>query len=119
MVPRDWNIGPTIPMGPSPRPSWTARSNGQFPEVQPIYIHTSNMGQMLSLLVAKKIGRYLTEIVKLQMVKQVGCVFNVPTCTCTFLGISAATSLEIYLHQIYCSFMKRKEYFGQILSQFF
>ena len=40
MVPRGWDIGPTIPMGPSPRPSWTARSNGQFHEGQPLYIHT-------------------------------------------------------------------------------
>ena len=41
MVPRGWDFGPTILMGPSPRPSWAARSNGQFHEGQPLYIHIS------------------------------------------------------------------------------
>ena len=28
LVPRGWDIGPTIPMGPSPWPSWNARTMG-------------------------------------------------------------------------------------------
>ena len=40
MVPRDWDIGPTIPMGPSPWPSWNARPHGHLHEGRPLYIHT-------------------------------------------------------------------------------
>ena len=28
LVPRGWDVGPTIPMGPSPWPSWNARTMG-------------------------------------------------------------------------------------------
>ena len=40
LVPRGWDIGPTIPMGPSPWPSWIAPFHGQFHEGRPLYIHT-------------------------------------------------------------------------------
>ena len=40
MVPRGWDIGLTIPMGPSPWPSWYARSHGHYHEGRPLYIHT-------------------------------------------------------------------------------
>ena len=40
MVPRGWDIGPTSPMGPSPWPSWNARSHGHLHQEQPLYIHT-------------------------------------------------------------------------------
>ena len=40
LVPRGWDIGPTIPLGPSPWPSWTALFHGQLHEGQPLYIHT-------------------------------------------------------------------------------
>ena len=40
MVPRAWDIGPTSPMGPSPWPSWNARSHGHLHEGRPLYIHT-------------------------------------------------------------------------------
>ena len=33
LVPRGWGIGPTIPMGPSPWPSWNHKG-------RPLYIHT-------------------------------------------------------------------------------
>ena len=46
MVPRGWDIGPKIPMGLSPRPSWSARSNGQFHIGQPLYIHTSLLSNL-------------------------------------------------------------------------
>ena len=40
-----WDIGPKIPIGPSPRPSWTAHSNEQFHEGQPLYIQVChNLG---------------------------------------------------------------------------
>ena len=44
MVPRGtagWDIGPAIPMGPSPWSSWNARSHGHLHKGQPLYIHTS------------------------------------------------------------------------------
>ena len=40
MLPRSWDIGPTRPMGPSPWPSWNARSHGHLHEGRPLYIHT-------------------------------------------------------------------------------
>ena len=40
MVPQGWDIGPTSPMGPSPWPSWNARSHGHLHEGQPLYIHS-------------------------------------------------------------------------------
>ena len=40
MVPRCWDIGPTIPMGPSPRPSLKVRSYGHLHEGWPLYIQS-------------------------------------------------------------------------------
>ena len=40
LVPRGWDIGPTIPMDPSAWPSWNARSHGHLHEGRPLYIHT-------------------------------------------------------------------------------
>ena len=40
VVPRGWDIGPTSPMGPSPCPSWNARSHGHLHEGRSLYIHT-------------------------------------------------------------------------------
>ena len=41
MILRGWDIEPTSPMGPSPRPSWNAQSHGHLHEAQPLYIHLS------------------------------------------------------------------------------
>ena len=42
-VPWGWDIGPTIPMGPSPWPNWSAWSHGQFHKWQPLtYIHSAS-----------------------------------------------------------------------------
>ena len=40
MVPRGWDIGPTILMGPSPWPSWIARSNGHLHKEPHTHAHT-------------------------------------------------------------------------------
>ena len=40
-VPRGWDIGPTLLMGPSPRSSWNAQSHWAFHKGQPLYIHTT------------------------------------------------------------------------------
>ena len=36
MVLRGWDIGPTIPMGPSPRPSWNAQSHGHLQKTKKV-----------------------------------------------------------------------------------
>ena len=41
MLPRGWDIGPKIPMGPSPWPSWNTRSHGHLHKGRPLYIHRS------------------------------------------------------------------------------
>ena len=40
MVPRGWDAGPTLLIGPSPRPSWNAWSREHFHKGQPLYLHT-------------------------------------------------------------------------------
>ena len=41
LVPRGWDIEPTRPMGPSPWPSWNARSHGHLHKGQHTYMEKS------------------------------------------------------------------------------
>ena len=61
MIPRGWDIGPTIPMGPSPWPSWNARSHGHLHEGRPLYIHT-----YITLRFLKSLGRKGVQITLLK-----------------------------------------------------
>ena len=64
-------------MGPSPWPSWTARSNGQLHEGQPLYMHTymgvdavKNRNMML-----QKTRQYVLDVVEKNQGKYVMDMF--------------------------------------------
>ena len=80
LVPRGWDIGPTIPMGPSPWPSWNGRSHGLLYKGRPLYIHTSSNIYFLPVTQLKPAKIQILKLVwkksKVKMISIWACIFN-------------------------------------------
>ena len=82
---RGWDIGPTLLMGPSPMPSWNARSHGHFHKGQPLYIQ-----YILQIIFA-----VLKKLLTTKWYLVLDTIFSLPKNISVFWMIPIARSLTI------------------------